>query len=248
MSTTQCRVVARAKIPALLFMENIFHKENLMKKNSSRFFGFAAALAALCAALILTACPGGGGVPPNTTTETLTLKGTTSNGETVQIILSTAADARAAYFTYYKVIRENIEVDSGTVTGTAITVYFKSSTGSGGSFTLTQKTTNGKTTWTLTGSIPGIDGGIRDNIFEEITTNSGDKPAELAPNATHEEAMAKIDELIAYCQANPGPNSRNTSQIEPLRDLRRNYSRPEDWQFISSRLIEVINIIRDNIV
>ncbi|MDR3123778.1 MAG: hypothetical protein LBU16_08385 [Treponema sp.] len=34
--------------------------------------------------------------------------------------------------------------------------------------------------------------------------DSGGKPARLSSNASYDEAMAKLDEIIAYCQAHPG--------------------------------------------
>jgi hypothetical protein len=37
--------------------------------------------------------------------------------------------------------------------------------------------------------------------------NNDSKPARLPGNASYDEAMAKLDEIIAYCEAHPGPEN-----------------------------------------
>jgi hypothetical protein len=214
-----------------------------MKKNSSRFFGFAApaALAALCAALILTACPTGGGGGDgtgtvNTPATSMSYTGTGSNGKTVIVkIAKTAAAARAV--TAYKPARGDHYsvqykggpiVDEGTlstVSGTAITC--KSTVNSSKSFTI-----NGKTISPITiteGDTPNIGKPITiTDVIVDDGTGSG-TPSLTVTNFTgtfygveiHHDSPAITTKseydaslsMVAFC----GPDDDNSSPYEAFK-------------------------------
>jgi hypothetical protein len=170
MSTTPRRVCAYTRIPALVFGK--YHqKENLMKKNISRFcsgIAACAAVAVLCAAIFaLTACPtssgggGGGGDTPaviGTQMKSKRYIGKDDDDKSVAISLAQKiADARVTAYQpktgdAYVVIHDGAEVDSGTISvnGTAIT--FNSSDEGKGSFTISK---NGSIYRVTAGTVAG---------------------------------------------------------------------------------------------
>jgi hypothetical protein len=110
----------------------------------------------------------------------------------------------------------------------ALAVLMAFATCEGGAFVDPGRETSG-----LTGGGSGGGGG---------GGGGGLKPARLRSNASLEEALAKADEIIAYCYANPGRYQDLLEQQLPyLKEAIR-----EDWDEYSALIIDRINEFIDD--
>jgi hypothetical protein len=82
-----------------------------------------------------------------------------------------------------------------------------------------------------------------------IDPDGGGKPAKLSDDATYEEALAKLDEIAAYCDAHPGPeNDMVKNGVEVLRASTFAYMQESYWSGKTAKEgIAVINELIDDL-
>jgi hypothetical protein len=73
---------------------------------------------------------------------------------------------------------------------------------------------------------------------------NGTKPAKLPGNATYAEAVAKIGEIIAYCDAHPGTTN---NEIKEFAQLFPSMVTQSDWDYSSQEIIRQINSLIDEL-
>jgi hypothetical protein len=72
--------------------------------------------------------------------------------------------------------------------------------------------------------------------------NTGGKPARLSRNASYKEAVAKIDEIIAYCEAHPGlENDAVKGSARQTRSMLSMYGVEDNWNSIRDIIIDEID-------
>ena len=74
----------------------------------------------------------------------------------------------------------------------------------------------------------------------------GSKPSQLSSSASYNEANAKLDEIIAYCESHPGGNNTASMGIaQSMKSALAIYS--SNWSFMSSEIIPSINELIDQL-
>jgi hypothetical protein len=99
------------------------------------------------------------------------------------------------------------------------------------------------------GGAAGIGGSLGndyDNDYDDDddTGGGGGKPAKLSSSASYAEAIAKLDEIIAYCESHPGPQSTNAiTTAELLKTSWNSANIQSGWSVAQSSAIQNVNAI-----